>query len=67
MALTTHLYLAPRLKKDYSCTPTPLWAVVACCRANFTLWLLNDGQKFIKISAMTFGNFQVFLEENKSI
>jgi hypothetical protein len=29
-------HLAPRLKKEYSRTSTPLWAFVACFRVNFT-------------------------------
>jgi len=28
--------LTPRLKKEYSCTYTPLWAFVACSRVNCT-------------------------------
>jgi hypothetical protein len=29
-------HLAPRLKKEYSYTSTPLWAFIACSRVNFT-------------------------------
>ena len=39
---------------------------MAFYRVNFTFWLLNDGQKIIKISAKTLGNFQV-VEEGKKI
>jgi hypothetical protein len=34
--LTTHSYLAPRLKEEYSYTSTPLWTFMACSRENFT-------------------------------
>jgi hypothetical protein len=33
----THHHLAPRLKKKYSYTSTPLWTFVACYRVNFTV------------------------------
>ena len=36
VALTTHPYLAPRLKKEYRYTSTPLWAFVASSRVTFT-------------------------------
>jgi hypothetical protein len=32
----THIHLAPRLEKEYSCTSTPLWAFVASYTVNFT-------------------------------
>jgi len=34
--MTTHPYLEPRLKKEYSYTSTPPWAFVICFRVNFT-------------------------------
>jgi predicted NAD/FAD-binding protein len=33
---TTHPYLALRLKKEHSCTSTPLYAFMAYYRVNFT-------------------------------
>jgi hypothetical protein len=36
VALTTHLHLAARLKKEYSYTSTPPLGFVVCSRANFT-------------------------------
>jgi len=36
VAVTTHSHLAPKLKKEKSYTFTPLWALVACSRVNFT-------------------------------
>ena len=38
--ISTHVHLAPRLKKEYSYTSTPLWAFIACSRANFTFYLI---------------------------
>ena len=35
-ALTTHPYLRPRSKKEYSYNSTPSWAIMACSRMNFT-------------------------------
>jgi len=32
VALTTHLHLAPRLKKEQSYNLLPLWAFMACSR-----------------------------------
>jgi hypothetical protein len=34
-------HLAPRLKKEYNDTSTPLRTFVACCRVNFTLLYIN--------------------------
>ena len=36
MALTTHFYLALRLKKEKSHTSTPLWAFIDCSVGTFT-------------------------------
>ena len=36
MTLTTHPHLAPRLKKEYIYTSTPLWTFVICSRVKFT-------------------------------
>jgi len=38
VVLTTHHHLAPRIQ-DQTCTSTPLWAFVACSRANIT-WFI---------------------------
>jgi len=37
VVLTTHLHLAPRLKKENSYNYLPLWSFEACYRVNFTL------------------------------
>jgi hypothetical protein len=38
VTLTTHPYLAPRLKKEFTYTSTlSLWALMACSRVNFTI------------------------------
>jgi len=37
--LTTHLHLAPMLKKEYSYTSTPLWACVSCHKVHVTFVL----------------------------
>jgi len=34
-----HPHLAPRLRKEWSCTSTPLWAFVVCSRVTFTFYL----------------------------
>jgi hypothetical protein len=34
-------HLAPRLTKEYSIPLLPIWAFVACSRANFTFTFLN--------------------------
>jgi len=39
VALITHTHLAPRLKKKYNYTSTPLMAFVACSSVNFTFHL----------------------------
>ena len=39
VALITHTHLAPRLKKKYKYTCTPLMAFVACFSVNLTLYL----------------------------
>jgi len=38
VVLTTHLSLAPRLKNGTVILVLPLWAFMACSRANFTLY-----------------------------
>jgi len=40
---TTHLNIAPRLKKELSYT-SPLWAFVFCCRPNLSFYcnVFND-------------------------
>jgi hypothetical protein len=38
--LTTHSYLAPRLKKEHSYTTTRSCTFTACCRVDFTFLLL---------------------------
>jgi hypothetical protein len=38
-ALTTQPHQAPRLKKEWSCTRTPIIAFMTCCRVNFTFFL----------------------------
>ena len=35
-------HLGPRLKKEQSCTSTPLWAFVACSSVNFTFTFTFD-------------------------
>jgi hypothetical protein len=42
VAFTTHLHVAPRLKKEYSYTSTPLWAFMTCSRMKFTSYLKWD-------------------------
>ena len=39
LTLNTHPHLAPKLKKSRAVL-LPLWAVVACCGATFTLYIL---------------------------
>jgi hypothetical protein len=39
VAKTTHLYLALKLKKEYSYISAPLWAFMAFSRINVTLYL----------------------------
>jgi len=51
--LTAQPHQAPSLKKDYSCTSAPLWALVACSRAKFYLYpylYILERQKFDLLS-----------------
>jgi hypothetical protein len=40
VALTTHLHLMPRLKKEKSYTSTLLWAFLACSKVKFNFTYL---------------------------
>ena len=42
VALATHPYLAPRLKKEQKYTSTSLWAFMVCSRTNFIVVLYNN-------------------------
>jgi hypothetical protein len=46
VAFTTQFHVAPRLKKEYSYIPTPLWDFMTCSRIKFTSYLKCE--KFIK-------------------
>jgi hypothetical protein len=64
-ALTIHPHIAPRLKKQYSYTPIPLWAFIAYSRVKFTFQyfrLINingngEDSRFLRHDAMLFGNY----------